>query len=391
MDLITPLKPRLWRDRDVRNYTRVTDAGARYMFLSSDLWGYPLDKWPRGRPWVDTTAYKQFMRTLAEERRGLSLIWDIWDKPDPFSGPLYLGGEHWDGLEQQFFETYLRAYRVLREVLGPDVPVAGPSITRYDAGMLTRFADFCLANGCEINVLTWHETGRDPPGSAYKPHSIVSSHLQLARQNIVANPKYAPLKIREIHITGVVGPQETQNPAAILSYFQFLEQGGADAAARACWPEPGVESSCENNTLGGLLTLDFRRRASWWAYALYASGVESRVTSTSTDPRFAVLASRAAGTNQAQVLVGYSSVNYFAAPLQTWLEVKLERVANLPFPVGSRLRVAVQQVPGSGFDAVAAPTPLGSQVVDVVNGVARVIIEGADRDALYQLLVSPVP
>ncbi|HEX2093419.1 MAG TPA: hypothetical protein VHG28_13520 [Longimicrobiaceae bacterium] len=378
--LIAPLQPRLWRDRYLSNVPMITGMGARYHFLLSDHWGYPMDGWPRGRPFQDPAGWERFVRDMAVQARGMPLIWDVWNEPDPH-GPTF-----WDASEAEFFQTYLRAYRVLREVLGPEAVVAGPSIAKYDEGFLKRFADFCLANRCEVNVLTWHEMG------VHRPLSVIEEHLRTIRRDIVQNRKYAPLKIREIHINEVVGPQETQNPAAILSYLRYLELGGADAAARACWGEPGNQSSCENNTLGGLLTPgDFRRRASWWANAWYAAGADSRVKSEVTDERVASLASRSVD-GRAQLLVGYSSVSVAEAPQRASLSLRLERLGALPFAASAgRVRVSVSRVPNGGLDAVPAPIPVFTRDLEVTDGKARLVIEGAERDALYRVLVEAAP
>jgi xylan 1,4-beta-xylosidase len=86
---------------------------------------------------------------VAQSAQGLDVLWDVWNEPNT--------GTFWQGTREQFFETYLRAYGVLRDQLGPDAWIGGPSITLYDHAFLAEFLDFCVANACEVNFLSWHE------------------------------------------------------------------------------------------------------------------------------------------------------------------------------------------------------------------------------------------
>ena len=53
--VVVPLHPTLWRGSLASaSYDRATALGARYMFVLSDLWGYPGAGWyGRQAPWVD--------------------------------------------------------------------------------------------------------------------------------------------------------------------------------------------------------------------------------------------------------------------------------------------------------------------------------------------------
>ena len=71
----------------------------------------------------------------------------MWNEPD--------NSFFWTGTQAQLFELYRRTYRILRQDLGRDALIGGPSLAAlYDKPYLMAFADYCLANACEVNFLS---------------------------------------------------------------------------------------------------------------------------------------------------------------------------------------------------------------------------------------------
>lgn len=336
--LVLPLKPAFWRIGYFDYYERVIGMGARVNLVISDVWGYPTVG-NTGRPWPyeDTTAWKGFVRQLAREHKGKALLWEVWNEPDiPF---------FWAGTREQFYQIYLQAYRILREELGASAMIGGPSFSYYSRDVHT-FVDFCRQAGCEVNFLTWHELSPDIPG--------IKERLWDARNTLQRNPNYAAVSIKELHVNEVVGETNQFRPGEILGSLYYLEQGQADAAAKACWEDSTGELSCYKNNLDGLLTpVTFARRAPWWVYKTYADGVESRVSSTTTNPNIVALASsNSAGRSQAQVLIGY--IGYMGGPSLATLRLSLRNLNSLPFRIGNGgVRVRVERVPNAGEAAVS--------------------------------------
>ncbi len=79
-------------------------------------------------------------------------------------------------MPSSIFEVYAVANRVLVEELGKDAVIGGPSTSRYSPRWFTAFLDSCVAAGCDIDFLSWHENLRpeDQLGS-------ISKHLADAR------------------------------------------------------------------------------------------------------------------------------------------------------------------------------------------------------------------
>ncbi len=117
-------------------YDRASRFGARYILVLSDLWGYPGANWyGRQAPWQDFGRWARFVGDVARANRGRSLVWDVWNEPDQ---PYF-----WNGTEAQFHETYRVAYQVIRQELGPDAVVAGPSVSAFRWPWLVGLLAYC--------------------------------------------------------------------------------------------------------------------------------------------------------------------------------------------------------------------------------------------------------
>jgi xylan 1,4-beta-xylosidase len=380
--VVRPLRPRLIRHRDPAIWSRAQALGARLELIVSDGWGYPRQNWlGKGPPYADFARWEAFVRSLAARTRGMSIAWDIWNEPD--------GAFFWSGTRRQLFETYLRAYRVLRAELGPDAMIGGPSITSYNRSYLAAFLEFCRANGCEVNFLSWHDNR-----SAGEDISTVASDLADARRSFIENPAYRSLRIQELHVNEYLGRAGQYRPADIVAFLTYLEHGGADAAAKSCWPdEAGVRNAnCVNNTLDGIVTpASFAPRAAWWTYKLYADGAATRVASTSSDRRVVALASRrSARAHTAQVLLAAWPSG--ATPGRADVSLELANLSSLRF-VGRRKRVqvAVSRVPSTGELALPQPVPVMSRRLKARRGTARLDLPGLALFDAYLVTVRRVP
>jgi len=384
--LIAPIAPALWRGTDyIVAPERARGLGARYQVILAGYWGHPIGGWPNGRPWDNPAAYRAHMARVIDGLAGRVDVWEIWNEPDQNYGPAF-----WDGTELQFFETYLQTFRLLREKLGPSALIAGPSITIYDEAFLDRFAAFCIANGCEANVLTWHELG-----SSY-PIERIAEKARRARARFVDDPAQSRLQVREIHVNETIGPPHTYSPAASLLYLKFLELGGVDAAARACWDDSTGSSDCYNNSLDGLLTpVGALPRSVWWAHRWYAQSVATRVEGTTARAQMLVFASRPnplpdqPHTSKARIVTGFGGVD--GAPARATLGLRVHGLAGVPDLDGASLVANVYAVLPSGEAAAPLPALVASVAVPVVAGTAHVALGSVVKDAVYEIVLTPGP
>lgn len=355
--MIQQIQAKYWREGTTRLYDRAMGLDGTYEFVLSEGWGYPSNGWGgKGPPYRDWTRWEDYVRTVARQSAGRRMNWAIWNEPE-WPG-------FWAGTPQQFYETYLHAYRVLRQELGPQAIIGGPSIGLFDWGYIKGFADFCLVSGCEINFLSWHELTPGP-----RDRTDTRRHLEVAEQ-LMLNPTYAPLHLKWRIVNEVTGLPDQYFPGEILADLTALEDGGADFAARACWANSRKVSNCSNNSLDGLLTEDSAPRAGWWTYKAYADGIEGRVQAQSDDPRLVIRASRVA--HGGQILVGSYALDKRPAP-QVAVTVALGSLSALGFETGQKAHVEIFKIPDSGEAAIAAPIALDSRAI-VVEPSARLTL-----------------
>jgi hypothetical protein len=373
---IDPLRPALWRGSLFSApFQRAAETGARYMLVVSDLWGYPGEGW-RGRrpPWTDLDAWSDFVSGLAETAPATDVIWDIWNEPD---NPYF-----WDGTEEQYLDTFVRAEEAIRRVLGPSAEIAGPSTSAFRPYWLSALAERCLLARCEVNVLTWHEL---PAGRS----SIASirDHLRLARRWLVDSPAYAPVGLRAIVINEVVGAADQLFPGELAGYYYALERGGADAAALACWRDPCGVDNCTSPSLDGLLDpRTLRPRATWWVVKAYADGVGARVWSRSSRTSLVTLASRrSVDCSRAEILLGYFDTHDGTATQRIDVRIALRRLDHVPRLRQARALVVHRaRIPATGEDPV---TPLFCRLPSLVrvrDGSAVLTVHGL---SLHEALV----
>lgn len=391
--MIAPLQPKLWRAANRQGsspsaeaawtvlYNRLVRHGARVQLLLSDTWGYSPR---RPLPYENWADWESHVRQVAITNRGRNVIYDVWNEPDQTQ--FWEGVQFWRGTRDQFFETYLRTYKVLRQVLGPDVMIGGPSISGgYDKDFITAFLNYCRTNGCEVNFLSWHELNDRAPLPA------IAEHLADARKVFLQNPEYASLRIQEIQINEIIGPIAKHLPGAILGYFYYLEKGRADGACKACWPNSRGILECRD-TLDGLVTPEtFQPRTAWWAYKTYADGVSSRVASTTTDARVVALAStRSAAPQTAQVLVAYFDRTYGTGrPVSVSVRLILHNLDRLEFLSGStRVRLKLERMPDWGETPLFELILVDEQDLIIDRDSAQTIIENFAMGEAYRVTLS---
>lgn len=366
-ELVRPLAPRLWRSDLARAPVgRARSFGARYQLVLSDLWGYPANDWNgRGPPWADFAGWEAFVRRVARDHADERLSWDIWNEPD---GPTF-----WSGGRRRFFETYALANRVLREELGEEAQIVGPSVSRWSPKFIDAFLGHCLAEGCRISALSWHENPRPQDRI-----SDISEHLIEARERVLANPRYAPLGIEEIHVNEYTGRTDRYLPGEAVAYLAELQEGGADLAAISCWSE----TDCSPAGLSGLLSpASGSPRAVWWAHRWYAQGADAPVRSSSSDPRVAVLAS-VPGDGRVEVLLGHTGQRPVSGPGEpVAIKVELEGKGR-----ADRYMATIDRLSASGGRA-AQPRRLEERAVDATDGTVELELPalGVHEAALLRL------
>lgn len=375
-EMILPLKPKQWRtgEKDVFIYERIKKSGARAQIVLSDFWGYPGLNTSRKWAYQAGDEFEDFVRQTARAYASKEIIWDVWNEPDDPRLPF------WKGTFRQFCETYLRAYKILREELGQDAMIGGPSFSRYNKTLLKQFLDFCVANNCEVNFLSWHELDD-------RKITGIADRLSEARRIFVDNPEYASLKIKEIQINEITGSRAQNNPAAILGYFYYLEKGGADGASKACWENSAEQYNCYNDSLDGLLTPKFEPTAAWWIYKIYADGADSRVASETSNPQVVALGSTNSETkNSIQVIVGYFKESR-VVPNKIDVSLNLKNLG-VKLLMNENAQIGVRKIQDTGEKAVKSLELVSQKNVNLTSSFLNVNLNNVSLGEVYLITVT---
>ena len=283
-----------------------------------------------------------------------SFVYEVWNEPG--------GSYFWTGTRQQFFETFKVAHDKIRSLPGgQNALISGPSLAGIDTAYIHQFLDYCLAKSIKLDVLSWHDFKE---GS--KIANLESDLLQV-RSKWVNSTKYAPLRIKEIHINEMTSQSEQFAPGSILAFFSALEKGKADAACRACWNESTGINNCFNNTLAGLLVPNTNNpRAAWWAYRYYNLSTNDRIESSTTLPEIVSFASLSSDSPlTVQILLGYFGD---AGALPKNLQLTINNLPAVAFlSTKKKVTVKILQVPNSGENVLSQPQLVSETEKDIDN------------------------
>ena len=372
--LVAPLKPRLFRDWAPGTdgafaiYPRVKKLGARAQVVLSDSHGYDRDGyWPG-----DNGDWSQWDQIVEEQVRGAQqrggvFEWDIWNEPtvDYF----------WRRDRAQFFETWRHTVQKIR-AMDPRAVIVGPSLGAYDSKYIEDFLVYAKSNNALPDILSWHELDSDAaPGFLMIPDGVADARALLAKHDI---------KIERLCINEIIGPGMLTRPGAAIRYFAALERARVDGACHACWDDKdGGVSGCDNQSLDGLLTHPDRQpRSTWWAYRAYAD-VTGRLVEVKPGASVDGVAGHDDAAKQARIALGR-----VAGPAGT-VELQLTSLDKVPFLAGrSKVRVTVQRIPMSGWDALPQPPAAVQQDCPVEGNQAKVELPDFGPDDAYQVTVA---
>ena len=340
-EVIRPLRPRFWRSVPHRApYERVTGLGAGYQVVLSDLWGYPSDGWQgRGPPWEHLDAVGAHGR----DRRHARCAAGRWSSTCGTSPTPRTSGT----ARASSSSGCTRSRRAaLVDELGAGALVGGPSTRAAIPAWVGGLLRYCRQHHCRVSFISYHANLLPT-----EPIPEISVRLRELRRLV---DRYGDLGLSRIVVNESVGPVDQYSPGSIIGYLAQLEAGGADAAARSCWPGLKGEDNCTNGTLEGLLTPSGRPRSAWWAYRAYGQGAESRVPSVSDNWTVAGLASVRPGL--VEVVLGRLDR---AAPGAPPIDVELQLPGlRRALPGARSVLVTVERLPNSGDQPLAEPQPV---------------------------------
>ncbi len=258
-----------------------------------------------------------------------SVIYDLWNEPDvEYFWPWWKGFID-NNSELNYFETFKRGHDIIREILGDDAIITGPSHAILSEPKMRRFVDYCRQESLKVQILAVHILSQ--PDQEFDQ---VERQLRRIYEDYVNNPEYSEVGVTELHVGEYGGPKQYGRPGSMLALIRIMERAGVTQAMRAIWgpasqfrndlhglqvftgradPLHPDEWGPSDGALSDLLTPDFLPRGNWWAHKYYADGANSRVEASSNLEYIMPLASSASANlnNQHQViLASYNSEKF---------------------------------------------------------------------------------
>jgi len=289
--------------------------------------------------------YKELV-AQAYGKYGNNAIYDIWNEPNHPS--------YWKGSEADFFNAFKVAHDVIRSLPGGDQAlISGPSTAGLDKEYIQRFLTFCVNNNIKLDILSWHDFRNGDKLMQLK------SDIQWAKDNWMK--KYPSLGIKKVQLNEIIGPKDQYSPLVPLMYFNALEQSGADAACKGCWPNSKGVSNCNNNSLDGLINEAGQPRSIWWSYKYYNESTKGRLTSSSSSQDLIPFAYEAPdSSNEIRILLANYKNDLGA------VNVSLRQLRTVPaFTAKNSIVVELYQIPDTEEDALSGPKLVSTKTVSI--------------------------
>ena len=342
MDLILPLKPTSFRGSVgyvFANYDRLKVAGVTEFHLTlglafSDLSVQIFDINQIGidgnfGPWL---AHVDHVIDQVIEH-DLVVLWDIYNEPDLVMPSI--------GKNERLKEGWRLAYQRIKERI-PGALIVGPSVSRYR--MLVPFLEWSSALGMFPDVVAYHEYG-DPSGAM--------TYVRELRAYLKRYGLERPISVNEI-----LGQESWTTAGYTAGVIAAYERADIQSAMRSCWQDPqdtsrdGIENTCANPTLDGLLYIDREtKRPGWHIYKTYADMQGWRVATISDEPGLHALAALDKASGTLRLLLGKYDV-YSTDESR----VVLRNLAAAPsIQQGGILHLCAYQIPDVGSGPLEAP------------------------------------
>ncbi len=199
-------------------------------------------------------------------------VYEEWNEPDVSGAANFFYGN-----AAQAEAVQAAAYAAVIKACANAV-IGAPATVQYDKAFITDYLEYCLAHGCRVDFISLHEAvdGNIPQVEA--DLKDIRNDVRRRREiRCAAHRARLRRRVRRSH--------RKHLPGDVVAYLYYLETGGADGAAKACWSSPTGASECFDGSVDGIIDPVSRNSAPCGGpYKYYADGVGSRVTSSTSDP-----------------------------------------------------------------------------------------------------------
>jgi hypothetical protein len=253
-----------------------------------DVYIYMTDVY-RDVPYERTTyaQYQGYMKTEVQQVRTSPdrnrIILVPYNEPD---GNWFAGLTSNATTLAAFEAEWLRTYDFIKG-LWPQARIAGPNFSGFFPAALGSFLQFCLANKCLPDVMTWHELQ-----VASTVRTDVTAYRTL--ETAVGLTRHLPVNLDEY-----AARYQLTSPGQMVAWLSALEAEKVDGDL-AYWNI--------NGSLGDSVAQQNVSNAQWWLYNWYSSMTGNTVAVTSpegnTDDTLTGLATLDKAKRQARIVLG---------------------------------------------------------------------------------------
>jgi hypothetical protein len=238
----------------------------------------------------ERTAYAQYqgyMKTEVEQvlsspyRNRIVLV--PYNEPD---GNWFAGLTTDPVILASFEAEWLQTYNFIKS-LWPQARIAGPNLSGFYPAALGSFLQFCMANNCLPDVMTWHELQ-----VASTVRTDVAAYRAL--ETTVGMTRHLPVNLDEY-----AARYQLTSPGQMVAWLSALESEKVDGDL-AYWNI--------NGSLGDSVAQQNVPNAQWWLYNWYSSMTGNTVAVTTpegnTDDTLQGLATLDKSKKQARIILG---------------------------------------------------------------------------------------
>lgn len=319
--------------------------------LADILPGWPY-KWPGMQSWLNQVG------SFINDKKASGLKnwygYEIWNEP---------GGTWKDSNGMSFEEMWKQTYQFIRRN-DPNEKIIGPCYSWYNENRLRSFLQYCKANNCLPDIMSWHELSGIEG---------VSSHLRSYRNlERSLGIKELPISINEY--CDAEHSLEGQ-PGSSARFIGKFERYKVESAMISWWfvPNPG--------RLGSLLATDTQKGAGWYFYKWYGDMTGNMVNVIPPNDNSKYVDGAACVDSNKQ----YISF-IFGGPNDGNIRANIK---NIPTFIGNKAKVKVEKVDWVSKDTVCYGTKtIQEKTYNVTNGQITVDVSGTNASSGYRIYIT---
>lgn len=317
----------------------------------ADMLPYWPYKWPGMNGWLNQVA--SFINDKKSSGCNNWYGYEIWNEPD---GTFKNNGV---SFEQMWKQTY-----DLIKWLDPNEKIIGPCDSWYNHNRMKSFLQFCKANNCVPDIMSWHElSGLGGISGHIKAYRALERELGIPELPISINEYCDP----DHELEG--------QPGSSARFIGKFERYKIDSAAISWWftGAPG--------RLGSLLATNTQKGAGWYFYKWYGDMTGNMVNVVPPNDDSDKVDGAACVDNNKQ----YISF-IFGGPNDGTINTTFR---NIPSFISSKAKVTIEKIDWFNKDAVSyGPTTVSSSVYNVVNGQINVSLPNCNSSSGYRIYIT---